>query len=69
MKKEAIDFTFLYKKYPGRWVALDNDEKSVLGTGKTAREAIRESKKNGGDCPILHRVPSKISLSISLILP
>lgn len=65
--KKSVNFTFLYKKYPGKWVALGNDEKTVFAAAKTAKQALVESKKNGHNDPILYRVPSKISLSISIV--
>ena len=66
MKKSAsVNFTFLYKKYPGQWVALGNDEKTVFAAGKTAKAVLKKSKKSGHKQPILYKVPSKISLSIS----
>lgn len=66
MKKTSINFTFLYKKYPGQWVALANDEKTVLASGKTAKEVLKTTGMNKKNIPILYRVPSKISLSINI---
>lgn len=66
MKKKSVNFTFLYKKYPGQWVALGNNEKTVFAAGKTARQVLETSKKKGHKAPILYRVPSKISFSISV---
>lgn len=66
MKGKYINFTPLYKKYPGQWVALGNDEKTVFAAGKRAKTVLAESKKKGHKDPILYRVPSKISLSISI---
>lgn len=66
MKENSINFTFLYRKYPGQWVALANDEKTVLASGKSAKQALEMSKKHGYKSPILYRVPSKITLSINI---
>lgn len=41
----AKDWTNIYKKYKGLWVALAEDEETVLGAGKTAREALELAKK------------------------
>ena len=41
----AINWTKIYKKYKGNWVALATDEKTVLGAGKTVREALDQAKK------------------------
>lgn len=66
MKKQSINFTFLYKKYPGQWVALASNEKTVFASGKTAKTALDVSKKMGHKNPILYRVPSKIDFQISI---
>jgi len=56
----AIDWTKIYKKYKGYWVALKDDEKTVIASGKTAREALKRAKKEGYKKPILFRVPTEI---------
>ena len=50
----------IYKKYKGYWVALKDDEKTVIASGKTAREALKRAKKEGYKKPILFRVPTEI---------
>ena len=54
----AIDWTKIYQKYKGRWVALKSDEKTVVGVGKTAKAALEQAKITGERLPILHRVPA-----------
>lgn len=56
----AIDWTKICKKYKGLWIALKDDEKTVVGSGKTAKEAMKKAKKGGHHQPILFRVPTKI---------
>ena len=56
----AIDWTQIYKKYKGLWVALKDDEKTVIASGKTAKEAWEKAKKEGYEKPILFRVPNEI---------
>ena len=56
----AKDWTKLYKKYKGLWVALAEDEDTVLGTGKTVREALDKSKRKTQKTPFLTRMPEKI---------
>lgn len=56
----AIDWTKIYNKYKGLWVALRGDEQTVVGSGKTAREALEEAKKKGCESPILTRMPDKL---------
>ncbi len=41
----AIDWTNIYKKYKGLWVALKDDERTVVSFGKTAKEAWTKAKK------------------------
>lgn len=53
----AIDWTKMYQKYRGFWVALKSDEKTVVGHGKSIRTAVQRAKKAGVKEPILHKVP------------
>lgn len=56
----AINWTSIYKRYKGLWVALAQDEKTVLATAKTAKEAFSKAKKNGYQKPILTKMPQKL---------
>lgn len=56
----AKDWTEIQKKYKGLWVALADDEETVLASGKTAREALENAKKKGHPDPIMTRMPEKI---------
>ncbi len=56
----AIDWTHIYKKYKGKWVALAQDEITVLASGKTAKEAWVKAKKGGYDRPILTKMPIEL---------
>lgn len=55
-----IDWTHIYKKYKGLWVALKDDEKTVISSGKTLKETATKAKKSGFDNPIFFRVPARI---------
>ena len=57
MKNHALDFTKIIKKYKGKWIALTNDEKKVISSGKSAREVLEKAKKEGVESPILFKVP------------
>ena len=57
----AIDWTNIYKKYKGLWVALKSDEKTVLASGKTAKIAWDKARKNGYLKPILTKMPSSLT--------
>lgn len=56
----AKDWTKIYKKYKGLWVALLDDEVTVIGSGKTVKETLKEAQKKGYKEPILFRVPTEI---------
>ena len=56
----TIDWTKIYKKYKGLWVALLDDQKTVVGQGKTLHKALETARKNGYTDPIVMRVPTKI---------
>lgn len=56
----AIDWTNIYKKYKGLWVALKDDEVTVIASGKTVKDVMVKSQKKGFITPILFRVPTKI---------
>lgn len=63
----AIDWTKIYDKYKGLWVALLKDEVTVVGSGKTVMEALNEAKKQGYEETILMRVPTQIIPYVGLI--
>lgn len=56
----AKDWTKLAKTYRGLWVALAEDETTVLGAGKTVHAAINAAKKKSRKTPFLTHVPNKI---------
>ena len=56
----AIDWSKIYKKYRGLWVALKDDEKTVIASGITAKEAWMKAHSKGYQKPILTRMPEKL---------
>jgi hypothetical protein len=56
----AIDWSDIYTKYKGKWVALEDDERTVISSGKTAKIAHEKALKKGFDNPILMRVPTDL---------
>lgn len=57
---QAIDWSGIYKKYKGKWVALAQDEQTVLASGKTAKEAWSKARKKGVKKPILAQMPARL---------
>jgi hypothetical protein len=60
----AIDWTNIYEQYKGLWVALKEDEQTVVGSGKTLQEALEEASDNGYDEPIVTRMPKDLTYFI-----
>jgi len=56
----AIDWTKIFKEYKGLWVALKDDELTVVASGKTAKEAWEKAQQKGYKKPILTRMPEKL---------
>lgn len=56
----AIDWSKIYKKYRGLWVTLKDDEKTVIASGRTAKEAWTKAQSLGYQKPILTRMPEKL---------
>ncbi len=56
----VIDWTKIYKKYKGLWVALKDDQKTVIASGNTVKEVMEKAKKKGFKAPILFRMPAKV---------
>lgn len=55
----TISWVEIYKKYKGLWVALAEDEKTVVASAKEAKEAFESARKKGVEVPIMFNVPSE----------
>lgn len=58
--RKATDWTKIYKKYKGLWVALAEDETTVVGSGKTLKEAMTEANKKGYANPLITHMPKRL---------
>ena len=56
----AIDWTKIYQKYQGLWVALKDDEKTVIASGNAVKEAMDKAVKKGYKKPLLLKLPNQI---------
>lgn len=56
----AVDWSGIFAKYKGKWVALKDDEKTVISAGDTAQEALQEARKKGFNNPTLTKMPSDL---------
>ena len=63
----AKDWTKLYKKYKGLWVALSRDGETVLGFGSTVKEALINAGKKTSETPFLTRIPKTLEAYVGVI--
>lgn len=56
----AIDWTGIYQQYKGKWVTLQDDEVTVITSGRTAQEAWEKAQALGHAHPILSRIPKEL---------
>lgn len=57
----SIDWTTIYKKYKGMWVAVEDwDNPQVVAHGKTLKETMHQAEKKGVRQPFVTQVPQKV---------
>ncbi len=56
-----IEWTNIYRRFKGLWVALGDDETTVIASGKTAKEAMEKAKRKGHQLPIIAHMPDRLS--------
>ena len=61
------DWSKIYKKYKGLWVAFLDDEQTVVGSGKTLKEALNEAQKMGYKEPIMNRMPDTLAPYVGIL--
>lgn len=54
-----INWTNLYREYKGFWVALKDDEVTVIASGKNLEETAEKAEKKGFSNPIFMNIPKK----------
>lgn len=55
------NWTKIFENYKGLWVALKDDEITVVGSGITLKEAISSANDNGCIDPIVTKMPRTLS--------
>ncbi len=65
----SIDWSKMYKKYAGKWVALADDEVTVIASDKKLARALELSAKKGNSNPLVHRVPDEVVTFVGYGLP
>jgi Family of unknown function (DUF5678) len=61
---QTKDWSHLFANYRGQWVALADDEVTVLAAGPTAKDALAASAAKGSPEPLLYRVPDSLDASV-----
>ncbi len=58
---KAVDLNALVAPYldSGLYLAVTNDNTSVVGTGKTIREALNQAAERGYSEPVIMRAPRR----------
>jgi hypothetical protein len=56
----SINWANIYKEYKGQWVALKDDEQTVIASGNSARAAFASANKKGYNNPILTKMPEEL---------
>ncbi len=57
MKQKGINWIPIFNNHKGKWVALKEDETTVVASGKTAKTVFNQAKEKGVSVPILLKVP------------
>jgi uncharacterized protein DUF5678 len=63
MERESLevkDWSLLFANYRGQWVALADDEVTVVAAAPTAKGALDASASKGVPSPLLYRVPDTL---------
>ena len=63
----AKDWTKIYKKYRGLWVALAADEVTVLASGKILQQTLEDAHKKGYKNPIMTRMPENLATFVGVL--
>lgn len=56
----TMSWDHLHKKYAGLWVALKQDEKTVVASGSSFEAVMKKANKKGYKNPVLTLVPEKL---------
>lgn len=62
-----LDFTKIFEKYKGLWIALNQSLDNVLGANKNPKKAYDEALKKGEKNPVMFKVPAKNSVYFGII--
>lgn len=55
----TIKWNTIVNTYKGEWIALSDDEKTVVASATTLKAAKEKAKKKGLESPLMFKVPTK----------
>jgi hypothetical protein len=56
----AKDWSKIYEQYKGLWVALKDDEETVIASAPTLKEVARKAAEKGHPDPIFAQIPETL---------
>jgi len=56
---KPIDYSPIFKKYSGQWVALKSDERTVVAASRSANKAFKGARNEGIKEPVLFKIPTQ----------
>ncbi len=57
---KTVDWSNIYKNHKGKWVALADDERTVLAVATDVKQVIKKALDAGHKNPILTKMPQKL---------
>lgn len=65
---KAINMKAIYRKYKGRWVALESATRiKVVASGKNLKEVLEKAEQKGFKMPMMVQVPKEILPIVGII--
>ena len=56
---KAKDWTHLFPKFAGLWVAFGKDEETIVSSAKSLKNTIKKAGEKGLKAPLLFKVPAE----------
>ncbi len=57
---KAINWENIREKYKGQWVALEDDEQTVIASGRSVKDVLEKAKGRGHEEPIVAFMPREL---------
>lgn len=61
----TVDWTKMSNEYKGQWIALKEDQTTILSSGDSLKKVIADAKVKGFKDPIVTKIPKEIVPYIS----